>query len=194
MIYDIIDRHFAEQLYLRILFQALFVMSYYGLLRISEVAKSDHTLQARDVHVGWNKCKILLLLYSSKTHGPESLPQKVKITGMDQKCHGNNQFKHPPKHFCPFKLISDYIAIRGNFTNEAEPIFIPSSGIQLEQSLVRNVLHTMISKLGLNASLYTFHSLKAGRAMNLHQWGFPVDQIKQIGRWRSNAVNRYLKS
>ena len=86
-------------------------MSYYSLLQISEVAQSAHTLQARDVHIASNKNKILIYLYSSKMHAQDAMPQKDKISGATRNL-STNMVIEPPKHFCPFGLIRQYIALR----------------------------------------------------------------------------------
>ena len=86
-----INRVFAEQSYLRTLYKSIFCVAYYGLLRISEVADrrevsaSKHAIKAVNVHLGLNKDKILLVLFSSKTHGEESHPQQIKI---EANCQG----------------------------------------------------------------------------------------------------------
>ena len=74
-------RIFAEQPYLAIMYQTLFLLCYYGLLCVGKVSSSQHVLKAKDVHLAVNKQKLLLILYSSKTHGKESLLQKIKIVG-----------------------------------------------------------------------------------------------------------------
>ena len=64
------------QPYLEYMYKALFCLAYYGMMRIGELTESPHTLKASNIHVGNNKEKILIVLYSSKTHGLESVPQK----------------------------------------------------------------------------------------------------------------------
>ena len=68
-----------QQPYLALLYQAIFCLGYYGMLRVGELAAGNHCIKACNIHVGNNKDKILIVLYSSKTHGKESRPQKVKI-------------------------------------------------------------------------------------------------------------------
>ena len=63
------------QPYLCKLFKAVFVAAYYGLLRVGEVAKGEHPVLAKDVHIGTNKDKILFILRSSKTHCEGDKPQ-----------------------------------------------------------------------------------------------------------------------
>ena len=71
-----------NQFYLAILYQALFVSTYYGLLRVREVTAGSHPILARNIHVAANKWKMLFILCSSKTHGYNSTPQMVKITAI----------------------------------------------------------------------------------------------------------------
>ena len=77
-----IQRYFSplNQYYLELLYKMIFALCYYGLMRVGEVTKSQHVLKAKDVHIAQNKDKILLVLYSSKTHTKGSRPQKIKIT------------------------------------------------------------------------------------------------------------------
>ena len=72
----------SPQPYLTVLYQAIFCLAYYGMLRVGELSLGSHTIKACNIHVGNNKDKILIVLYSSKTHGVESRPQKVKISAI----------------------------------------------------------------------------------------------------------------
>ena len=129
-----IEHFYHDQIYLKTLFQVIFTTGYYGLLRISEVVGSIHALQARDIHVAQNKKKILLCLYSSKTHGQESKPQKVKIAG-----HEKISMKDKSQtiaHFCPFTLMKKYISIRGDYSTVDEPFFTLQGAMGIEQHLV----------------------------------------------------------
>ena len=65
-----------QQPYLECMYKAMFCLAYYGMLRVGELTKGPHTVRAKDIHVGNNKDKIMIVLYSSKTHGKESRPQK----------------------------------------------------------------------------------------------------------------------
>ena len=71
------DHYFIKigQEFLRNFYLALLSTMYYGLFRIGELTMSQHTVKARDVHIGINKKKMLFLLRSLKTHAEDSLPQ-----------------------------------------------------------------------------------------------------------------------
>ena len=185
-----IDRIFNSnsnpQPYLSTMYQAVFCLGYYGMLRVGEIAFGNHTIKACNIHVGNNKEKILIVLYSSKTHGKESRPQKVKITAQPT--------RDSKRNFCPFKIVINYMKIRGHYLNENEQFFVFSDRTPIQPNHVRNTLRRLLSNLNLNADLYDVHSLRAGRTCDLEKFGYSIDRIKTMGRWRSNAVYRYLKN
>ena len=92
-----IQHMYSSDIYLELLYKTIFLVAYYGMLCISEIASSDtdvsldHSVKACNVHMGTNKPKVLLVLYSSKTHGKESRPQKVKIQAIDDVAYRNSK-------------------------------------------------------------------------------------------------------
>ena len=73
------EKLFNQQPYLEILYKALFISAYYGLLRAGEVTQGPHVILANNVHIGLNKDKILFILRTSKTHTAGSKPQMIKF-------------------------------------------------------------------------------------------------------------------
>ena len=67
-----------------------------------------------------NKDKLLLVLYSSKTHDKESRPQKITITSNNIERTGN----YKDRHFCPFKLMRRYMQLRGGYESDEEQLFV----------------------------------------------------------------------
>ena len=187
-----LERIFKDSEYNEILFKAIFVMAYYGLMRVSEIASegnsvTDHAVKACNVFVATNKEKILLLLYSSKTHGAESPPQKIKITSSEN-------YSGETVHFCRFKIFERYRQLRGTTCQSFnEDFFIFKHKTKLTQTAIRKVLNLALCNLGLNPKNYGFHSMRAGRATDMINLGYPIEVIKHIGRWKSNAVYRYIK-
>ena len=187
-----IGRYFnrsAPQPYLEHMYKAMFCLGYYGMLRVGEMTLSPHTVKACDVHIGHNKDKIQVVLYTSKTHGQESKPQKIKISGAP--C---SSAKKEQKLFCPFKTVLRCMSIRGNYKTDDEKFFIFSDRSPVKPRHLRTTLRTLLTNLDLDASLYDVHSFRGGRTCDLEKFGYSVDQIKSMGRWKSNAVYRYLKN
>ena len=183
-----IQRAYAKQPYLDILYKTIFVLSYYGMLRIGEVTASEHVIKAKNIHAAQNKQKILLVLYSSKTHGKESRPQKIKIAAKNEDIYGSKAHS-----FCPFALTRTYLNVRGGYKNDEEQLFVFHGNEAVKATHVREVLKNCLKRLGLNEKLYSFHSMRGGRATNLAEWGASISAIKSAGRWRSNTVYKYIK-
>ena len=183
-----IERQFDQQHYLKITYQALFALAYYGLFRIGELTQSSHVVKAKDIHMATNKHKLLILLYTSKTHDEASLPQKVKISGVD-----TDITKYKSKHFCPFELVARYIQARGDYKSKDEQFFVFKGNIAIHAPTVHAILSRMLQAIGLNTKGYSFQSLRSGRASDLAKWGFLLEVIKRLGRWKSNAIYNYIK-
>ena len=83
-----LERVFVKQPYLTCLYRTMFILYYYGMFRVGELAFSQHQAKARDIHIGVNKIKILVVLYTSKTHDRSSRLQEIKISA-------KSDIKHP---------------------------------------------------------------------------------------------------
>ena len=190
-----INRRYSTQPYLQAMYSTLFALAYYGLFRIGEVTASNHCIKACNVHMAKNKDKLLIILYSSKTHDKESKPQKVKITSMkqDDKTSRNSNMKKVTPHFCPFQLTQRYLTLRGGYKCVNEQFFIFSSGEPVSARHVSQLLKLSLKQMNFNQDLYSFHSLRSGRSCDLLKAGYTIDQIKMLGRWKSNAVYKYIK-
>ena len=70
MLMDQLGNIFDKQMYLLILYQAIFITLYFGLFRIGELtaASGNHAVLAKDIHIGRNKNKLMFVLHTSKTH------------------------------------------------------------------------------------------------------------------------------
>ena len=92
-----VKRIFETQPYLDLVYKTIMSIGYHRLLRIGELAVTNgggcgtqsHAIKACNAHVVDNKEKILLVLYTSKTHGFKSRPQKICITS-----NSNSQLTH----------------------------------------------------------------------------------------------------
>ena len=185
-----IQERYPTQPYLEAMYKAFFSVAYYGLMRIGELANSQHALKACDIHVADNKRKMLLVLYSSKTHGNESPPQQIKITARDESITARDQ----NAYFCPFQLTRDFLSLRGDYRHIGENLFVFSDGTPVTATQVRSLLREILQAMGLDASLYDTHSFRIGRATNMMKHGYSFEQIKHTGRWRSNAVYKYIRN
>ena len=176
-----------KQPYLCILYKTLFAICYYGMMRIGEVTKSNHILKAKDVHLAQNKDKILLVLYSSKTHDEGCRPQKIKITSNKEERSGN----YLKRHFCPFVLMREYLKMRGEYLSDKEQFFIFRDFTPVTAGHCREMLSNILKKLNLDSTLYGMHSFRIGRTMDLIKYNYSIDEVKLLGRWKSNVIYKY---
>ena len=170
-----LGRVFDTQPYLQLLYRTVFALGYYSLMWISElVVPGNHTVKAKNIHVARNKLKILIILYSSKTHAQESYPQKIHITG-----HGTDT----NKFFCPFVPAKRYLKQRGCYESEDEPLFIFKDKSPVASHHLRGILKLLIHRLGLRPNLYQVHGLRSGCATDMFRAGYTIEEIKKLGRW-----------
>ena len=167
----------------------MFAVYYYGLMRVGEITQSQHILKACNVHMARNKNKLLLILYSSKTHDKANRPQKIKITANDIERMGN----YKDRHFCPFQLMRNYIAVRGDYSNLEEQFFTFRGGIPVTPEHLRKLLKSLLVNSGLDSSLYGVHSFRIGQTTDLIKFGYSVDEVKLMGRWKSNVIFKYIR-
>ena len=196
-----IRRRYGDQPYLEAMYVSAFLLAYYGLLRVGEITDSIHSIKAKDVHESKRKKKLLLILYSSKTHGKESIPQQVRILGKRELEVFDNNETHTfitkyvkPSFFCPYAWNRTYMDMRPPISSDQEQIFIFKDGTPLQATHMRRLLRKILKHLKLEPFMYDIHSFRIGRATDLFKAGVPVEQIKQLGRWKSNAVYRYLRN
>ena len=175
---------FRENKYNQQLYKTLYLTAYYGLMRVGELTSSPHVLKAVDVNDARNKKGFKLILHTSKTHGRHNYPQKIKICPADK----NHNC------FCPVEELTKFLQLRGRTAlTKEESFFIFKDRRPVRPVDFRNSLKRMIHNLGLDSSLYDTHSFRIGRATDLFKRGVQVDVIKEAGRWKSNAVYKYLR-
>ena len=179
---------FHQQPYLLALYRVLFMTAYFKRFRIGELSLSNHTVKACDVHVGFNKEKLMFVLQSLKTHNKASKPQIVKMNGL----HSIQQHWTNITKICPFMILRQYLSFRKSYVDNDEQFFIFRDRSPVKQSHVRNILSKAIVKARLQPINYSFGGFRSVRASDLLEQGVSVETIRKIGRWKSNSVYTYL--
>ena len=174
------------QPFLACLYTTMLATAYYGLLRISEISSGtsgSHPLLAKDVHVGTIKQKILLVLRSSKTHCKESKPKSVKISSTGK----------AEQDICPYGLLHQYCTIRKSVAVNEEPFFVFSDRSPVTTNQFRKMLKFVVKEVGFQNKKYGSHGLHAVQACDMFKMGLSIENIKKVGRWKSNSIYSYLK-
>ena len=175
----------------------MFVTSYFGLLRVGELTERDHVIKAKDVHIGKNKNKIMILLHTSKTHWRDSKPQIIKINSVEYNPTGQKEMRNNISNngFCPFQILQEYVGARKSriASNPDEPFFVFRDRSPVSALNLRVMLRAILKEIGLDNTLYNVHSFRIGHAGDLLSMNLSVETIKKLGRWKSNIVYNYLR-
>ena len=183
------------QPYLALLFVTMLCTAYYGLFLIGEIActQHGHAALAKDVQIASNKNKFLFILRSSKMHGKGSLLQLVKIssngTGKGLK---KSQSHQSNVTFCPYSLLQKFSNSRPPYKSDEDLFFVLSDGSPVAAHLLQNCLKHALRAENFDASLYTLHSTRSGRALDLFKLGLSVETTKKLGR-RNLSISETMK-
>ena len=185
----------SQQPYLVCLYRAMIVTAYFGLFRIGEITESNHTIKAKDVHIGRNKNKLMFILHTSKTHWTNVNPQIVKICGSPQPQAARHAYQAPFKYeLCPFRVLKEYIGQRASRNSDLEQFFIFGDGEPVKPNHLHAVLKKALKIVGLNPKNYSVHGFRAGRMCDMvYNLKLPISVVQKLGRWRSGAIYKYLK-
>jgi hypothetical protein len=72
------------------------------------------------------------------------------------------------------------------------PLFQFRSSSPVTHNFVSTNLANILEFIGLNSKHYKHHSFHIGGATRLANLGFSETYIRKIGRWKSNAIQRYI--
>ena len=143
---------YVDQPYLNTMYRALFLTTYYGMLCIGEVTMSQHVVKAKDIYIGVNKPKIMIILHTSKMHNKGQHLQIVKMSASAQL-----------DKLCPFKALIEFLAVRRKYKSDTEPFFVFRDRSPVTPDNYRRLLKHLFIMNSLDHTLYGVHRMRAGR-------------------------------
>ena len=161
-------------------------LGYFGLLRAGEYCVTQGLFDPKkhlclgDIVV--NNSYIILWLKMSKT---DICNNGVSIyIGCSKNC------------VCSVCSMLKYLPQRASHfgENSSSPLFLFADGTPLTRSLLNSHLKDSLAGLGFDPDGYSGHSLRAGGATDAANHGFAEWEIKLLGRWSSDAYQRYIRS
>ena len=165
-----------------VLFRAAYTLAFFGLFRVSElvVSTTDHLpspLILTDIQMESNKFTVRLRRSKTNQCGPPQFVSVFAIGGTS----------------CPVSTMKTYLQIRPKSTSH-QYLFCHSDGKPLTRYQFGAVLTKVVQSAKLQGGKqYKTHSFRIGAATWLHQKGIASDIIKRMGRWSSNAFQRYIR-
>ncbi len=169
--------------YRRSLFTAMCTTAFFGFLRVGEITccpRSPDVLRLAQV--------VRQLDLSGNLAG-------FKLTFTNFK-HSYNQRAvsialHRRSDVCPVQSLHAYLLRRG-FSNG--PLFCTEDGRAVPRQLFTNYLALIFRTCGLNPTQYKGHSFRIGAATLAAESGLSDAQIRLLGRWKSDAFRKYIRS
>ena len=166
-----------------LLFKTAFVLAFFGFFRISELLGQNKFLQGCRQPIQVNDIK--LSMYHLSIH--------LKGSKCDQSNKGETIHLSPEKEYkdlCPVSTTSDFVKVRPKL---AQTLLVHMNGKALSNFQFQAVLKKAAKHLGWPSESYSSHSFRIGAATTAAMKGEPIDTIMQKGRWKSSAVNKYIR-
>lgn len=153
--------------------RAMFLLSFYALLRVSELCGSPHAILFQNIRV--QPAYITISFTSYKFSRGKTPNVFIPATRSE---------------LCPVAALISYIASRGTAPG---PLFLNADGSPCTTARFRAELFKVVSHAGLSDYSITPHSFRVGAATVAAAMGLPEDTIQRMGRWTSRAFTRYIK-
>ena len=172
-----VDIH-INHYYHKPLLKAMFLISFYGLMRMGEVSMYKHglvPLQMDQLQISKDKLVI------SITH----FKYNSKLTPVDIIFP-----RHQDPQFCPVVHLSTYLLLRGF---QPGPIFAYPSLAPVHRSFYSGKLCFLLKSIGCDVSRYQSHSFRIGGASYFAELGYTDSQIRLLGRWETNSFIKYIR-
>ena len=168
---------------LQLMFRSMFLLAFFALLRIGEMAATSQGTQniIRRENVSFGKTK-------GSVSSAQILFQHFK--------HSNGQSasvnltRNSDNNFCPVTTLYQYLKQSGF---KQGPLFMHPCGCPVSAGSFTKVLRKCLKKLRLSTKRYTTHSFRIGGATHAYNQNFTEQQIRTLGRWRSNAFMKYIR-
>ena len=172
--------------YHNIMMWAACCLAFFGFLRSSEFTIPTQSGYDPEVHLSPNgiavdnRAKPRLLKVTIKQSKTDPFRQGVTL------CLGKTD-----SLLCPVDALLPYLAVRGN---QDGPLFIMADGRRLTRQSFSDSLDNILASLCLTSGEYNTHSFRIGAATSASEAGIPDSTIMMLGRWQSNAYQRYIKT
>lgn len=170
--------------YNRVLLKAMFLTAFFGLFRVGELSISQNGHQNTVLR------KDLTFMYTNAN-------VSSAVINVRNYKHSQGQATAVPlalqsdKQLCPVRALVRYLRLCPTQTG---PLFQFRNGDPVTTAFFRSNLRTCVVASDLNPQFYTSHSFRIGGATHAHSHKMPASQLQRLGRWRSNAYVKYIRS
>ena len=171
----------TSSLYERSLFSAMFSLAYHAFLRVGEMttrsaaAQNPHLLHLSNIH--WGEGYITVTFLSYKHSQGTSFSLRIE--------------QGPNNTECPLVIMKAFLQRRGPSQG---PLFRHQSGQPILRQDFDRALKRALAFNKLDSQAFKGHSFRIGAATSAAAIGLPDSRIRQLGRWKSDAFKKYIRS
>ena len=162
--------------------RCMFLIAFHAFARIGEITVShgqNNVLHFKDVKLTVQSAvQTLLVTFRNFKHNNLGRPFTIIL---------KNQ---PDINFCPVRAFISYASLRGN---KEGPLFLDQNKSPVNRSQFTGWLKAALSYCGLDPAMFKGHSFRIGAATHAAEKGMSDAQIRQLGRWKSNAFQKYIR-
>jgi len=163
----------------------MFALAFFAALRVGEMTTT----------AGKSAENILLLSQAFILKDSTGCIVAIKLSRRNYKhsdpSHTTNIIVYRDKPVYAVTLLLDYLHVRGQTEG---PLFRWPDNKTISRSYVNQCLTQALIFSGLDTKFYKTHSFQIGAASWAAAKGLSDTQIRQLGRWKSNAFLRYIRT
>lgn len=161
-------------------------LAFFGFLRVGEFTSPASTTFDKDVHLSLSDVSV------DSASAPSMLFVRLKQSKTDQLRQGVTIVLGKTEQFplCPLSAMLSYLVVRGR---SAGPLFMWKNGLFLTRENFVAAVRKALEAAGLDTSDFNGHSFRIGAATTAASRGMEDCMIKTLGRWESDAYQRYIR-
>ena len=164
------------------MFHCMFSIAFHAFLRVGEMAARSSKnvgsiIALEDVAVHRADNKVIVTLKKFKHSAKQGAQNIVILAGHSKK-------------FCPVRSVSKFLTIRGS---KPGPLFQFPSGKIVNRRQFDTCLKRCLQFCGFSTAVYKGHSFRIGAATDAMERGMSESQIRNLGRWASDAYKKYIR-
>lgn len=165
-------------LYKQQMFKSMLLLAFAAFLRVGEMTVSNKNVQnvLKLENIQWEQSKGIKVIFKNYKHSK----------GRTHMLHIANK----KQGLCSVTALKGYIKMRGSTPG---CLYIDIAGKPITRTEFTQMLHAVLSFCKLDPSVYKSHSLRIGAACQATAKGFSDAQIREMGRWKSDAFKKYIR-
>lgn len=170
----------CSSLYETNLFQAAFCLAFFGFLRVGEFTV-----------VNSSYCRVFTSNQISIDEIDNNIELTIPYSKTDQ--YGKGKTIVIPGTGCSVCPVLHIKTFKASRPKHQGPFFCHFGGKPLTRFQFTAILSKVLKYLGVDTTLYKSHSFRIGAASLYYEQGKSEEEIKVMGRWKSQAFQSYIR-